>query len=101
VVARQFLPCLDAGQRQGPDRGTGRRILYALRAVRSARRRGGPIGRETGGIWTEETTAACADFLVERRGCRATPFLVGLLFGLGLCLSGMTDPIKVLGFLDL
>ena len=32
---------------------------------------------------------------------RATPFLVGLLFGLGLCLSDMTDPTKVLGFLDL
>ena len=32
---------------------------------------------------------------------RATPFLVGLVFGLGLCLSGMTDPVKVLGFLDL
>ena len=32
---------------------------------------------------------------------RATPFLVGLLFGLGLCLSGMTNPTKVLGFLDL
>ena len=31
---------------------------------------------------------------------RATPFLVGLVFGLGLCLSGMTDPAKVLGFLD-
>jgi len=30
-----------------------------------------------------------------------TPFLVGLLFGLGLCLGGMTDPQKVLGFLDL
>lgn len=27
--------------------------------------------------------------------------LVGLLFGLGLILSGMTDPAKVLGFLDL
>ncbi len=26
---------------------------------------------------------------------------VGLLFGLGLCLSGMSDPGKVLGFLDL
>ena len=32
---------------------------------------------------------------------RATPFLVGLVFGLGLCLSGMTDPTKVLAFLDL
>jgi uncharacterized protein len=32
---------------------------------------------------------------------RASPFLAGLLFGLGLCLSGMTDPQKVLGFLDL
>ena len=32
---------------------------------------------------------------------RATAFLVGLLFGLGLCLSGMIDPSKVLGFLDL
>ena len=31
----------------------------------------------------------------------ATPFLVGVLFGLGLCLSGMTNPTKVLGFLDL
>lgn len=28
-------------------------------------------------------------------------FLVGLLFGLGLLLSGMTDPGKVQGFLDL
>ena len=28
-------------------------------------------------------------------------FLAGLLFGLGLILSGMTDPGKVLGFLDL
>ena len=27
--------------------------------------------------------------------------IVGLLFGLGLCLSGMNDPSKVLGFLDL
>jgi len=31
---------------------------------------------------------------------RLTEFLVGLLFGLGLLLSGMTDPGKVLGFLD-
>ncbi|MBA4742182.1 MAG: YeeE/YedE family protein [Azoarcus sp.] len=32
---------------------------------------------------------------------RFTEFLVGLIFGLGLILSGMTDPSKVLGFLDL
>ncbi|MDP1780613.1 MAG: hypothetical protein Q8L18_01875 [Hydrogenophaga sp.] len=32
---------------------------------------------------------------------RITEFLVGLLFGMGLLLSGMTDPGKVLGFLDL
>lgn len=32
---------------------------------------------------------------------RFSEFLVGLLFGLGLLLSGMTDPGKVLGFLDL
>jgi len=32
---------------------------------------------------------------------RITEFFVGLLFGLGLLLSGMTDPSKVLGFLDL
>lgn len=30
-----------------------------------------------------------------------TALLVGLLFGLGLIVSGMTDPSKVLGFLDL
>ncbi len=29
------------------------------------------------------------------------PFLTGLVFGLGLILSGMTDPSKVIGFLDL
>jgi uncharacterized protein len=29
------------------------------------------------------------------------PFLSGLLFGLGLCLAGMTDPRKVQAFLDL
>lgn len=32
---------------------------------------------------------------------RITEFFVGLLFGLGLLISGMTDPAKVLGFLDL
>ena len=32
---------------------------------------------------------------------RISEFLVGLLFGLGLILSGMTDPSKVLGFLDI
>ena len=32
---------------------------------------------------------------------RATEFFAGLLFGLGLIVSGMTDPGKVLGFLDL
>ena len=32
---------------------------------------------------------------------RLTEFLVGLLFGLGLILAGMTDPAKVIGFLDL
>ena len=32
---------------------------------------------------------------------RLTEFLAGLLFGTGLILSGMTDPGKVLGFLDL
>lgn len=32
---------------------------------------------------------------------RLTEFLVGLLFGCGLLISGMTDPGKVLGFLDL
>jgi len=32
---------------------------------------------------------------------RISEFFIGLLFGLGLLLSGMTDPGKVLGFLDL
>ena len=32
---------------------------------------------------------------------RITEFVVGLLFGMGLLLSGMSDPGKVLGFLDL
>lgn len=32
---------------------------------------------------------------------RISEFVVGLLFGLGLIVSGMTDPGKVLGFLDL
>ena len=32
---------------------------------------------------------------------RATEFVVGLLFGWGLLIGGMTDPGKVLGFLDL
>jgi uncharacterized membrane protein YedE/YeeE len=32
---------------------------------------------------------------------RLSEFLVGLIFGIGLILSGMTDPAKVLGFLDL
>lgn len=30
-----------------------------------------------------------------------TAFIAGLLFGVGLILSGMTDPAKVIGFLDL
>lgn len=32
---------------------------------------------------------------------RLSEFLVGLVFGIGLIVSGMTDPGKVLGFLDL
>lgn len=32
---------------------------------------------------------------------RMTEFAAGLLFGIGLILSGMTDPGKVIGFLDL
>lgn len=32
---------------------------------------------------------------------RIAEFFVGLLFGLGLIMAGMTDPSKVLGFLDL
>ncbi len=32
---------------------------------------------------------------------RLSEFVVGLLFGIGLIVSGMTDPAKVLGFLDL
>jgi uncharacterized protein len=32
---------------------------------------------------------------------RVSPFLAGLLFGAGLCLSGMVYPAKVLAFLDL
>lgn len=32
---------------------------------------------------------------------RITEFFVGLLFGIGLILAGMTDPSKVVGFLDL
>lgn len=32
---------------------------------------------------------------------RITEFAIGLLFGLGLILAGMTDPSKVIGFLDL
>ena len=32
---------------------------------------------------------------------RMSEFFVGLLFGIGLILAGMTDPSKVLGFLDL
>ena len=31
---------------------------------------------------------------------RVTEFLIGLLFGIGLIVSGMSDPGKVLGFLD-
>jgi uncharacterized membrane protein YedE/YeeE len=32
---------------------------------------------------------------------RLSEFLVGLVFGMGLILAGMTDPGKVIGFLDL
>ena len=32
---------------------------------------------------------------------RVSEFAVGLIFGMGLMLSGMTDPGKVIGFLDL
>lgn len=31
---------------------------------------------------------------------RISEFLIGLVFGLGLLISGMTDPGKVIGFLD-
>ena len=31
----------------------------------------------------------------------AAGYIAGLLFGLGLAISGMTDPARVLGFLDI
>jgi uncharacterized membrane protein YedE/YeeE len=37
----------------------------------------------------------------DRHVQRISEFLIGLLFGFGLILSGMTDPGKVIGFLDL
>lgn len=37
---------------------------------------------------------------MARWWARLMPLLVGLLFGAGLHVSGMTDPQKVLGFLD-
>lgn len=39
--------------------------------------------------------------MTHTTGHRLSEFAVGLLFGLGLLISGMTDPGKVLGFLDL
>jgi uncharacterized membrane protein YedE/YeeE len=38
---------------------------------------------------------------VKNRRRLASAFAAGLLFAAGLCLSGMTNPAKVLGFLDL
>jgi uncharacterized membrane protein YedE/YeeE len=35
-----------------------------------------------------------------QKGHLLPAFALGLLFGLGLCLSGMTQPLKVQGFLD-
>lgn len=32
---------------------------------------------------------------------RASEFLIGLIFGIGLLIGGMTNPAKVIGFLDL
>ena len=32
---------------------------------------------------------------------RSAEFVIGLVFGWGLLISGMTDPAKVIGFLDL
>lgn len=32
---------------------------------------------------------------------KVTAFAAGLIFGIGLLLSGMADPAKVIGFLDL
>jgi hypothetical protein len=40
-------------------------------------------------------------FLENLMPHRIVEFVVGLLFGIGLILSGMVDPGKVLGFLDL
>lgn len=37
---------------------------------------------------------------MSRRGTVLLPILAGGLFGIGLSISGMTDPQKVLGFLD-
>jgi uncharacterized protein len=31
----------------------------------------------------------------------ASSFIVGLIFGIGLIFAGMTDPSKVIGFLDI
>lgn len=38
---------------------------------------------------------------MQKASSLVTTFISGLFFGLGLILSGMTDPSKVIGFLDL
>ncbi len=37
---------------------------------------------------------------MNRLAFRLTSMLAGVLFGLGMVISGMADPAKVLGFLD-
>lgn len=50
----------------------------------------------------QQHTLSAGDLQPPHAGLRrAAEFLAGLLFGLGLIISGMTDPGKVLGFLDL
>jgi uncharacterized membrane protein YedE/YeeE len=45
---------------------------------------------------------SCATYLDKEHIMRSIiAFAAGLLFGIGLIISGMTDPSKVLGFLDL
>ena len=49
---------------------------------------------------TSVQTQAPAPPIVRSRAFGAASFVSGLVFGVGLVLAGMTDPRKVLGFLD-
>jgi hypothetical protein len=58
-------------------------------------------GRRHGDRVRDASSSGLREFNMKKHIDTLSSFIVGLIFGIGLIFAGMTDPSKVIGFLDI